>query len=210
MTKAEKVRLIMDILDALYPDPAISLDRRDPYTHLVAVLLSAQCTDVRVNQVTPQLFVRADDPATMTRLEIAEIAQIIRPCGLAPRKSKAIWELSRLLVERHNGQVPQTLEELETLPGIGHKSAQVVLGQNFGIPSFAVDTHVHRLAYRWTLSTGKNVERTEKDLKRLFPKEHWNKLHNQFIYFGREHCPARGHNPNECPICKQIGRRILS
>lgn len=209
MTKTEKICFIRKTLDALYPDPAISLDRRDPYTHIVAVLLSAQCTDIRVNKVTPELFEQAADPAAMTRLTCTEIEQIIRPCGLAPRKSKAIWELSHILVQQHNGQVPKTLDALEALPGIGHKSAQVVIGQNFGIPAFAVDTHIHRLSYRWVLSTGKNVERTEKDLKRLFPKNHWNKLHNQMIYFGREHCPARGHQPIACPICKHVGRKSL-
>ena len=209
MTKAEKVRLVMDTLERLYPDVSVPLDRRDPYTHMIAVLLSAQCTDARVNVVAPRLFARARTPARMVELEVAEIEAIIRPCGLAPSKSKAIRGLSQILLDEHQGQVPASLEELEKLPGIGHKSAQVVMAQDFGVPSFPVDTHIHRLAYRWGLSTGKSVERTEKDLKRLFPRERWNKLHLQIIYFGREHCPARSHDLSTCPLCSKVGRRSL-
>ena len=209
MTKAEKVRVVMDTLERLYPDVSVPLDHRDPYTHMIAVLLSAQCTDARVNVVAPQLFARARTPARMVELEVAEIEAIIRPCGLAPRKSRAIRDLSQILLDRHQGEVPASLEELEKLPGIGHKSAQVVMAQDFGVPSFPVDTHIHRLAYRWGLSTGKSVERTEKDLKRLFPRERWNKLHLQIIYFGREHCPARGHDFSACPLCSKVGRRSL-
>ncbi|MCE2450856.1 MAG: endonuclease III [Candidatus Latescibacteria bacterium] len=197
-----KVQIVLDVLQRLYPNPSVPLKRRDPYTHLIAVLLSAQCTDVRVNQVTPALFARADRPERMIELAVAEIEQIIRPCGLAPRKSKAIWELSQILLAEHGGQV-------QRLPGVGHKTAQVVLAQNFGVPTFPVDTHIHRLIYRWGLSTGKNVEQTERDCKRLFPQERWNDLHLQIIYFGREHCPARGHQPAECLLCSRIGRKSL-
>ncbi len=209
MTKAEKVRLVMDTLERLYPDVSVPLDHRDPYTHMIAVLLSAQCTDARVNVVAPRLFARARTPARMVELEVAEIEAIIRPCGLAPSKSKAIRGLSQILLDEHQGQVPASLEELEKLPGIGHKSAQVVMAQDFGVPSFPVDTHIHRLAFRWGLSTGKSVERTEKDLKRLFPRERWNKLHLQIIYFGREHCPARSHDFSTCPLCSKVGRKSL-
>ena len=209
MTKAEKVRVVMDTLESLYPDVRVPLDHRDPYTHMIAVLLSAQCTDARVNVVAPRLFARARTPARMVELEVAEIEAIIRSCGLAPRKSRAIRDLSQILLDRHEGKVPASLEELEKLPGIGHKSAQVVMAQDFGVPSFPVDTHIHRLAFRWGLSTGRSVERTEKDLKRLFPKERWNKLHLQIIYFGREHCPARGHDFSACPLCSKVGRRSL-
>ena len=181
--------------------PKVPLDHADPYTLLVAVLLSAQCTDVRVNQVTPVLFARADDPAAMARLDVREIRRIIRPCGLSPAKSKAIQSLSQILVERHGGQVPKTFEELESLPGVGHKTAGVVMAQAFGVPAFPVDTHIHRLAARWGLSDGSSVVRTERDLKALFPQQRWNSLHLQIIYFGREHCPARGHDLASCPIC---------
>lgn len=207
MTKAEKVQFVIDTLERLYPETPIPLDHQDPYTLLVAVLLSAQCTDVRVNQVTPHLFERADRPQDMIHVPVEEIQQIIRPCGLSPRKSKAISELSHILLNEHGGEVPQSFEALEALPGVGHKTASVVMSQAFGVPAFPVDTHIHRLMYRWTLSNGKNVERTEKDAKRLFPKEIWNKLHLQIIFFGREYCPARGHKPTECPICQEIGRR---
>ena len=209
MTKAEKVLIVMDTLERLYPDVNVPLDHRDPYTHMIAVLLSAQCTDARVNVIAPLLFARARTPARMVELEVAEIEAIIRPCGLAPRKSRAIRDLSQILLDRHQGEVPASLEELEKLPGIGHKSAQVVMAQDFGVPSFPVDTHIHRLAFRWGLSTGRSVERTEKDLKRLFPRERWNKLHLQIIYFGREHCPARGHDFYTCPLCSKVGRRSL-
>lgn len=199
----------MQILDELYPDTPIPLDHQDEYTLLVAVLLSAQCTDERVNQVTPDLFELADNPFSMAEKRVEDIKQIIRPCGLSPRKSKAISELSKILVEQYEGCVPASFEALEQLPGVGHKTASVVMSQGFGVPAFPVDTHIHRLAYRWKLSTGKNVEKTEKDLKRLFPRDKWNKLHLQIIFFGREHCPARGHNPENCPICSLYGRRSL-
>lgn len=203
------IPLILDTLEALYPEPPIPLRHQDPYTLLVAVVLSAQCTDVRVNQVTPALFARACTPQEMAKLPVETIQAIIRPCGLAPQKARAIRELSRLIAEDHQGQVPHTLVELEALPGVGHKTAQVVLAQAFGEPTFPVDTHIHRLAWRWGLSSGKNVVQTEKDLKRLFPKDRWNRLHLQIIYFGREHCPARGHDPHRCPLCSQVGRREL-
>ena len=208
-TTTAKVQLVLDVLQRLYPNPAVPLKRRDPYTHLIAVLLSAQCTDVRVNQVTPALFVRADRPERMVELAVEEIEQIIRPCGLAPRKSKSIWQLSHILLAEHGGQVPPDLAALERLPGVGHKTAQVVLAQNFGVPTFPVDTHIHRLIYRWGLSSGKSVEQTERDCKRLFPQARWNDLHLQIIYFGREHCPARGHQPTECSLCSRIGRKSL-
>ena len=208
-TKAEKAVQIMRILDALYPNPPVPLDHTSHYTLLVAVLLSAQCTDVRVNQVTPILFAKADTPEKMVTLSVDEIREIIRPCGLSPRKSKAIYELSHILLEKHNGQVPNTFEDLEALPGVGHKTASVVMIQAFDLPAFPVDTHIHRLGYRWGLSTGKNVEQTERDLKRIFPKDKWNKLHLQIIYFGREYCPARGHDPEVCPICSMYGRKSL-
>ena len=209
MLKAEKVQFIINKLEELYPEVPIPLDHRDPYTLLVAVLLSAQCTDERVNQVTPDLFAMADTPQEMMRHPVEEIKGIIRPCGLSPAKSKAIHGLSVILTERYDGNVPSTFEELEELPGVGHKTASVVMSQAFGHPAFPVDTHIHRLAYRWGLSNGKNVTQTEKDLKRLFPKELWNKLHLQIIYFGREYCPARGHKKDECPICSVVGRKSL-
>jgi endonuclease-3 len=207
--KQQKVWHIMEILEELYPETPIPLDHQSEYTLLVAVLLSAQCTDERVNQVTPALFELADNPFDMAQREVGAIKEIIRPCGLSPRKSKAISELSKILVEEHGGKVPASFTDLEKLPGVGHKTASVVMSQGFGVPAFPVDTHIHRLAYRWKLSTGKNVEKTEKDLKRLFPKEKWNKLHLQIIFFGREHCPARGHDPYTCPICSLYGRREL-
>ncbi len=209
MNKAQKAKEIHQILDRLYPTVPIPLDHTDPYTLLVAVLLSAQCTDVRVNQVTPHLWAVTDKPEEMMHIDADEIRKIIRPCGLSPRKSKAIKELSRILVEEHGGVVPQDWAALEALPGVGHKTAAVVMSQAFGVPAFPVDTHIQRLAYRWALSTGKNVEKTEKDLKRLFPKESWNKLHLQIIFFGREYCPARGHQMKSCPICSVYGRRSL-
>ncbi len=208
-TKAEKAVHIVQILEDLYPDTPIPLDHSDPYTLLIAVLLSAQCTDKRVNQVTPYLFERADNPSDMILLDVDEIKAIIRPCGLSPRKSKAIFDLSHIILDEYNGEVPQSFESLESLPGVGHKTASVVMSQAFGVPAFPVDTHIHRLAYRWNLSTGKNVEKTEKDLKRIFEEETWNKLHLQIIFFGREYCPARGHNPSACPICKLYGRKTL-
>lgn len=209
MTKKEKATEIAAILENLYPETPIPLDHEDPYTLLVAVLLSAQCTDKRVNQVTPHLFAKANTPQKMIKLDVEDIKAIIRPCGLSPRKSKAISELSHIILNKHDGIVPQTFEDLEALPGVGHKTASVVMAQAFGFPAFPVDTHIHRLAYRWMLSTGKNVDKTEADLKKLFPKESWNKLHLQIIFFGREYCPARGHDPNACPICSKYGRKSL-
>ena len=209
MSSPRKAREIHGILDELYPTVPVPLDHVDSYTLLVAVLLSAQCTDVRVNQVTPQLWDLADRPEEMMHQPVEAIRAIIRPCGLSPRKSAAIKELSRILVEEHGGEVPQDWAALESLPGVGHKTASVVMSQAFGVPAFPVDTHIHRLAYRWGLSTGKNVDRTERDLKRLFPEAAWNKLHLQIIFFGREYCPARGHRMTECPICSVYGRRSL-
>lgn len=201
----KKAAAIAEILDGLYPETPVPLEHRDTYTLLVAVLLSAQCTDVRVNQVTPHLFAKADNPAEMAKLDVKEIEDIIRPCGLSPAKSKAISGLSKILMEKHGGQVPMDWEALEALPGVGHKTASVVMSQGFGIPAFPVDTHIHRLAQRWGLSSGKNVEETERDLKALFPEETWNKLHLQIIFYGREHCPARGHDPAKCLICSKFG-----
>ncbi len=209
MTKAEKVEFVIQTLESLYPEPPIPLNHADPYTLLVAVLLSAQCTDARVNTVTPALFDLAATPQAMALQDVDEIRAIIKPCGLSPRKSQAISQLSKILTEEYEGQVPASFEALEALPGVGHKTASVVMAQAFGVPAFPVDTHIHRLAFRWALSTGKNVERTEQDLKRLFPREKWNALHLQIIYFGREYCPARGHDPHECPICSRIGRKSL-
>ncbi len=209
MTKKEKALDIANTLDKLYPETPIPLQHKDPYTLLVAVLLSAQCTDERVNKVTPFLFEQADNPFDMSRMDQEDIKAIIRPCGLSPQKSKAIKRLSEIIMEKHNGVVPDSFEALEELPGVGHKTASVVMSQAFGVPAFPVDTHIHRLAFRWGLSTGKNVERTEKDLKRLFPKEIWNKLHLQIIFFGREYCPARGHVFADCPICSVHGRKSL-
>lgn len=209
MRKQEKADAIAQILEDLYPETPIPLDHQDSYTLLVAVLLSAQCTDERVNQVTPHLFAAADNPSDMVQLDVDDIKAIIRPCGLSPRKSKAIHQLSQILLDEHQGTVPQSFEALEALPGVGHKTASVVMSQAFGVPAFPVDTHIHRLAYRWTLSTGKNVEKTEADLKRLFPRESWNKLHLQIIFFGRQYCPARGHDPYTCPICSKYGRKTL-
>lgn len=208
-TKREIAMDIAAILEAHFPDPAIPLRHHSPYTLLVAVLLSAQCTDERVNQVTPRLFELADTPDAMQRLRVADIADVIRPCGLAPRKSQAIHDLSGILLRKYDGAVPRTLEELEALPGVGHKTASVVMTQAFGEPAFPVDTHIHRLAWRWKLSTGKNVEKTERDLKRLYPEAMWARLHLQIIYFGRAYCPARGHDPRACPVCSKYGRRSL-
>jgi len=200
---------IANILEQLYPETPIPLNHKDTYTLLIAVLLSAQCTDERVNKITPILFAKADNPFEMVKLSVEEIKTIIRPCGLSPRKSKAIHELSKIIIEKHKGIVPNSFEYLEELPGVGHKTASVVMAQAFGIPAFPVDTHIHRLAYRWKLTNGKNVDQTEKDLKRLYPKELWNKLHLQIIFFGREYCPARSHKPETCPICKKYGRKTL-
>ena len=208
-TKQQKAKSIEKTLELLYPETPIPLDHTDTYTLLIAVLLSAQCTDARVNTITPILFAKASTPYDMVKLNVEEIKAIIRPCGLSPRKSKAIYDLSHILINKHNGEVPESFEFLEELPGVGHKTASVVMAQAFGVAAFPVDTHIHRLAYRWKLSNGKNVEQTEKDLKRLFPIELWNKLHLQIIFFGREHCPARGHKPETCPICKEYGRKTL-
>lgn len=209
ISKKEKAEKIATILDELYPETPIPLEHTNPYTLLVAVVLSAQCTDVRVNQVTPFLFELADNVYDMAKVPIHEIENIIRPCGLSPAKSKAIYKLSNIIVEKHNGKVPESFKDLEALPGVGHKTASVVMSQAFGHPAFPVDTHIHRLAHRWGLSSGKNVTQTEKDLKRLFPKEIWNKLHLQIIYFGREYCPARAHDFRQCPICSKYGRKTL-
>ena len=192
-----------------FPNPGIPLSHKDPYTLLVAVLLSAQCTDERVNKITPILFDRADNPYDMIKMPIEEIKGVIRPCGLSPMKSKAIHGLSEILVNQYEGEVPADLQILETLPGVGHKTASVVMCQAFNVPAFPVDTHIHRLAWRWKLSTGKNVVQTEKDLKKVFPQDTWNKLHLQMIYFGRQYCPARGHDPVVCPICKDFGRKSM-
>jgi len=202
MTKPEHIQ---QILDELYPETPIPLQHKDPYTLLVAVVLSAQCTDERVNQITPLLFEKADNPYDMMKLSVEDIRDIIKPCGLSPTKSKAIAGLSRILVEQHGGLVPQTFEELEALPGVGHKTASVVMSQAFGVPAFPVDTHIHRLATRWGLTDGKNVEKTERDLKAAFPEDSWNKLHLQIIFFGRSHCPARGHDAAACPVCSLYG-----
>ena len=207
MKKKEIAKDICLILEQLYPEVPIPLEHHDPYTLLIAVLLSAQCTDKRVNEITPLLFAKADTPQEMIKLNVSEIEDIIRPCGLAPRKSKAIFGLSQILISEYDGKVPQSFEELEALPGVGHKTASVVMSQAFGVPAFPVDTHIHRLAYRWKLSSGKNVKQTEKDLKRIFPRDKWNKLHLQIIFFGREYCQARRHNASECPICSKYGRK---
>ncbi len=207
MTKKEKAAFVIDTLEEIYPEIPIPLEHKDPYTLLIAVLLSAQSTDVRVNQTTPLLFARADNPEAMTRLSVEEIRDIIRPVGLSPTKAKAIHRLSQILLEEHGGAVPTSLEDLEKLPGVGHKTASVVVSQAFGIPAFPVDTHIHRLMYRWGLSTGKNVVKTEADAKRLFPRELWNKLHLQIIWYGREYCPARGWDLDKDPITRKIGRK---
>ena len=204
MEKQEKTQFIKKMLDKLYPNPPIPLKHRDPYTLLIAVLLSAQCTDARVNKITPILFNKAHHPKAMLQLKVSEIEEMIRPCGLAARKSHAIWKLSQILEERYKGKVPRTFEELEALPGVGHKTASVVMAQSFGIPAFPVDTHIHRLAKRWGLSAGKTVVQTEKDLKKVFKKEDWVKLHLQMIYFAREYCPALNHKPESCPICSKL------
>lgn len=204
MNKKERVAFVAETLERLYPETPVPLDHTDPYTLLIAVLLSAQCTDERVNKITPHLFERANTPQQMVLLSIDEIREIIKPCGLSPFKSKAIHGLSEILIEKYEGEVPQSFEALEALPGVGHKTASVVMSQAFGVPAFPVDTHIHRLATRWKLTNGKNVEQTEKDLQRLFPKETWNKLHLQIIFFGREYCRARGHKIEDCLICREV------
>lgn len=202
--KQEKADYILHRLEELYPETPIPLDHKDPYTLLIAVLLSAQCTDVRVNQITPKLFKMADNPKEMVKHSVKEIEDIIRPCGLSPRKSKAIHELSQILLDKHKGQVPKSFEELEELPGVGHKTASVVMAQSFNVPAFPIDTHIHRLAQRWGLTSGKNVEQTEADLKKIFPKDKWNKLHLQIIFYGREHCTARGCDGLQCDLCSSL------
>lgn len=209
MTKQEKVEFVINTLNDLYPEIPIPLEHQDPYTLLIAVLLSAQSTDVRVNQITPLLFERANNPYDMVKLSVEEIREIIKPVGLSPMKSKGIYGLSKILIDQYNGQVPQTYEALEALPAVGHKTAAVVLSQAFGIPAFPVDTHIHRLMYRWNFSNGKNVVRTEKDAKRLFPKEKWNDLHLQIIWYGREYSPARGWDLEKDVITKTIGRKSV-
>lgn len=207
MTKKEKAKFVMETLDTLYPSIPIPLDHKDAYTLLIAVLMSAQSTDVRVNQITPLLFDRADNPRAMIRLSVEEIRDIIRPVGLSPAKAKAIHGLSEILIEKHSGEVPDSFEDLEALPGVGHKTASVVMSQVFGVPAFPVDTHIHRLMYRWGLSNGKNVVQTEADAKKLFPRERWNDLHLQIIWYGRQYSPARGWNPEKDIITKTIGRK---
>ncbi|MBB6463349.1 endonuclease III [Flammeovirga kamogawensis] len=209
MNKQEKVQDIVKTLQGLYPNPPIPLDHKDPFTLLVAVALSAQCTDERVNKITPLLFAKADNPYDMAKLTVEEIREIIKPCGLSPMKSKGIYGMSNIIIDKFGGEVPQNFKDLESLPAVGHKTASVVMSQAFGFPAFPVDTHIHRLMYRWGLTNGKNVEQTEKDAKRLFDEKDWNDLHLQIIYFGREYCPAQRHDPNECPICSKHGRKTL-
>ncbi len=209
MTKSEKVQFIIDTLEQIYPETPVPLDHKDPYTLLIAVLLSAQSTDARVNIITPLLFEKADNPYDMIKLSVDEIREIIKPVGLSPMKSKGIYGLSKILIEKYDGQVPQSIEELEELPAVGHKTASVVVSQAFGIPAFPVDTHIHRLMYRWNLTNGKSVKQTEKDAKRLFPKEKWNKLHLQIIFYGREYCPARGWDLEKDIITKTVGRKSV-
>ena len=209
MTKKEKVEYVVQQLEKLYPETPVPLDHKDPYTLLIAVLLSAQCTDERVNKITPTLFEKADNPFDMVKLDVEQIKSIIRPCGLSPRKSQAIYTLSVMLINQYDGQVPADLDALEELPGVGHKTASVVMSQAFGVPSFPVDTHIHRLMYRWGFSNGKNVVQTEKDAKRLFPENLWNKLHLQIIFYGREYSPARGVRRDVDFITMQIGRKSV-
>ncbi len=205
ISKQKKADAIARMLDEIYPEVPSPLEHEDPYTLLVAVILSARCTDVRVNQITPILFKKADDPKAMVKLKVKEIQEIIRPCGLSPAKAKNIHRMSEILLEEYSGKVPKSFEELEALPGVGHKTASVVMSQAFGVPAFPVDTHIHRLAQRWGLSDGRSVVQTERDLKELFPENTWNKLHLQIIYYGREYCPARGHVKEDCPICSKYG-----
>jgi endonuclease-3 len=209
MNKADRVTFVINTLKAKYPTIPIPLYHKDPYTLLIAVLLSAQCTDVRVNKITPLLFARADNPYDMVKMSVEEIQQIIRPCGLSPMKSKGIHGLSQLLIDKHDGQVPANFEDLEALPAVGHKTASVVMSQAFGVPAFPVDTHIHRLMYRWNLSDGSNVTQTEKDAKRLFPEALWNELHLQIIWYGREYCPARGWDLENDIITRTIGRKSV-
>ena len=209
MDKKNKVKYLIKELENLFPEVPVPLNHKDPYTLLIAVLLSAQCTDERVNQITPNLFKKADNPYDMINLSIEEIKEIIRPCGLSPMKSKGIYGLSKIIIEKHNGLVPKTFEDLEDLPGVGHKTASVVMSQAFGFPAFPVDTHIHRLMYRWGLSNGSNVKQTEKDAKRIFPQENWNKLHLQIIFYARKYSPARGWDINKDIITKKIGRKSI-
>ena len=209
MKKTEKVKFLINTLEDLYPKVEVPLNHKDPYTLLIAVLLSAQSTDAGVNKITPKLFAKADNPYDMIKMSIEEIREIIRPVGLSPMKSKGIYGLSKILIEKHDGKVPKNLRDLEELPAVGHKTASVVISQAFGIPAFPVDTHIHRLMFRWGLSTGKSVKKTEEDAKRIFPKNLWNKLHIQIIYYGREFCPARGWNFNNDIITQKIGRKSV-
>ena len=209
MKKTEKVKFIINTLEDLYPKVEVPLNHKDPYTLLIAVLLSAQSTDAGVNKITPKLFAKADNPYDMIKMSIEEIKEIIRPVGLSPMKSKGIYGLSKILIEKHDGKVPKNLRDLEELPAVGHKTASVVISQAFGIPAFPVDTHIHRLMFRWGLSTGKSVKKTEEDAKRIFPKNLWNKLHIQIIYYGREFCPARGWNFKNDIITQKIGRKSV-
>jgi endonuclease-3 len=209
MNKQDKVQYIIDSLENLYPKTPIPLQHKDPYTLLIAVLLSAQCTDKRVNKITPILFEKADSPTEMIKLSVSEIEDIIRPCGLSPMKSKGIYGLSKMIIEKHKGIVPDNFVDLESFPSVGHKTASVVMSQAFGVPAFPVDTHIHRLMYRWGLTNGKNVDTTEKDAKRLFPQKLWNKLHLQIIYYGREYSPARGWKIENDSITKNIGRKSV-
>ncbi len=209
MTKKEKVQFVIDTLEELYPEVPIPLDHKDPYTLLIAVLLSAQCTDVRVNQITPKLFAIADNPYDMVKLTVEDIAEIIRPCGLSPMKSKGIYGLSKILIDQYNGEVPADINILETLPAVGHKTASVVMSQAFNVPAFPVDTHIHRLMYRWNLSSGKNVVQTENDAKAIFPIDTWNKLHLQMIWYGREYSPARGWKLEKDIITQKLGKKSL-
>jgi endonuclease-3 len=209
MTKKEKVQFVIDTLEELYPEVPVPLDHKDPYTLLIAVLMSAQSTDVGVNKITPILFAKADNPYDMVKLSVEEIREIIKPVGLSPMKSKGIYGLSKILIDMHNGEVPQNYKDLEALPAVGHKTAAVVMSQAFGIPAFPVDTHIHRLMYRWGFTNGKNVVQTEKDAKRLFPKKLWNKLHLQIIFYGREYSPARGWDIEKDIITKTIGRKSV-
>ncbi len=211
MTKKERAAFVMNTLDEIYPEVPVPLDHKDPYTLLIAVLLSAQCTDIRVNMITPVLFAKADNPYDMVKMSVDEIQNIIRPCGLSPMKSKGIFGLSQMMIEKYDGKVPQNFKALESFPAVGHKTASVVMSQAFGIPAFPVDTHIHRLMYRWGLSSGKNVLETERDAKKIFPKDKWNKLHLQIIWYGREYCQARGWNLDNDIITKKVGRKeILS
>ncbi len=209
MNKEARVAFVINTLKEFYPTIPIPLDHKDPYTLLIAVLLSAQCTDVRVNQITPLLFAKADNPYDMVKMTVEEIREIIKPCGLSPMKSKGIYGLSQMLIEKYDGIVPQSFEALESFPAVGHKTASVVMSQAFGVPAFPVDTHIHRLMYRWNLSNGKNVVQTEKDAKRLFPEETWNDLHLQMIWYGREYCQARGWDLSKDIITQTVGRKSV-